>query len=599
MRISKGLLFAVLLTGSVLTRAEKMGNQYMPEGANAMTLEELKSAKIKMLTHVPIEKEFLAAANQIGIKIMPYIDLGKAVKSSGDPVLLRNPFWRAVDADTNQHPEWFCIKRDGKIRRPFNSANYHPGFDQGCNNHQSLLAAQLKGIQELMELGCGGVFIDNAGSNYECFGEKLGVHKHDNPEKSNKQCYENAIRKVYKTIKAFGNDKMCVINAGLGPNLKGWGDITMIEGIIYSVAHVPGNKNEMGRQYWRSAIIYWKNFRNDKANFFLLQRSLPRLSFSNLMDSCSDKEAAFFSFAYSKLLGLENWSVSPCRWLGDYGNFLARRDILRLLYRISDLGKPVSKVFLTDQYAHQAFKNCIVIANASDKTINITVPVKNLKPPLAELFSGKKLTLVKGNAEMTLPFQSGKIIMSEKAVLENYLTEAYTEAKVIGDYCKHELEVKNHEFYQPSILKLLELIKSKLQRNLARLQAGKNVDVNELERLSIEVAALSVDRIMRESAVVITESPQNIDRDKLLSLLKLENDAPKVEIFRGGTDRKVIKAGIRTAKAAFIPFHYQATTFLNIGEDPYFNLVSGPVDTLGSSGEKFVSWRIRKTATLL
>jgi hypothetical protein len=599
MRVGKKLLFMILLVGSSLANAGKLANIYTPGGANDMTLEELKSAKIRMLTHVPIEKEFLNKANKIGIKIMPYIDLEKVVKSSGEPALLRNPFWRAVDADTNGHPEWFCINSDGKIRRPFNSANYHLGFEQSCNNHKSLMAAQIEGVRKLMEKGCGGVFIDNASPRHECFGEKLGVHKHDDPKKSNKQCFENTIRKVYKTIKGFGNDKMCAINAGFATKQKGRCDSIMIESAVYSCVHVSGNKNEMGRQYWRSTVFNWKNFRNDKANLYLLQNDMFRSSFSYLMDPCSNKEAAFFSFVYSKLLGLKSWSASPNRWNGDYANFLARRDILRLLYRISGLGKPISKVFLTDQYAYQAFEKAIIIVNASDKAINITVPVKKLKPPLAELFSGRKLTLVNGNAEVTLPFQSGKIIMSEKAVLENYLTEAYTEAKVISDYCQHELKVKNPEFYNTSILKQIGLIESKLQKQLARLQAGKNVDVNELERLSIEVAALSVDRIMRESAVVITKNPQNIDRNKLFSLLKLENDAPKVEIFRGGPDRKVIKPVIRTAKAAFVPFHYWATTFLNIGEDAYFNLPSGPIVSHGSSGEVFVNWRTRRIATLL
>jgi len=590
----KTLLLLVLLININLLGAEDQWNHFIPGGANAMTLEELKSAKINLLTHVPYEKYLLVAAEEVGIKIMPYVDLVKIVKSSGDPILLRNPFWRAVDADTNKHPEWLCIKPDGKIKRPFNMVNYHPGFEQACNNHKSLREAQVKGVEELMKLGCGGVFIDNAGGGNECFGEKLGMHKHETGES-----FTNAIEDVYKKVKEFGEDKICAINSGFSRNLGKQCDASMIESIVYSFEHVAGNKNEMGRQYWRSPTLYWKNLKSDKTNFTLLQNDVPRIAYSYVTDPCSADEATSFSFAYTKLVGIKMWSANHFHWYSDFPDYLVRRDILRLFYRINNLGKPIEKVFFTDEYAYQAFEKGIVVANASDKTAKIKIPVKNFKVPIAELFTGEELKPTDGNIEITLPFQSGRVIMSKKAVLENYLTEVHTEAKVISDYSKRELEMKNPEFYNPAILKKIDDIKDKIQTKMVSLEKDGNINVSEMNKLSREVSEISTEKIMKETASSIMPNAQNIDKDKIISLLQLQNDEPKVEIFRGGTNKDIIKLAIRTAKSAFVPFHYRSSTFLNLGEDQYFNLASGPIGAFGPSGETFLDWRTRNVGSLL
>jgi hypothetical protein len=592
-----GIIF--LLSQAFILKSEEKQNHYIPGGANDMSLSELKSAKITMLTHVPYEKNFLNAANKKGIKIMPYVDLEKVVVSSGDPVLLRNPFWRAIDADSNKHPEWLCIMANGEVKRPFNNPRYHPGFEQTCNNHKSLFDAQMKGIDEMMKLGCGGVFIDNAVPSHECFGEKLGIHKHDDPSKSNRECFEEAIRAAYKKIKSYGEDKMCAINSGFSRDQKERCDFTMVESIVYSCEHSKENKNSMDRKHWRSSILFWQNLKSDRANFALLQKDTPRISFSYLMDSCSDDEAAFFSFVYTKLLGIKLWSASPNRWTGCFSNMLARRDSIRLLYRVHDLGKPISKIFFNNDYAWRCFENATLALNASDKEIKLDLPIERLQAPLAELFSGKELSIKDGSVQLLMPPQTGRVIMSRKDVLENYLEEAFIEAKTARDYVKHEIEIKNKEFYDPSAIKNLDLTVVKLKEILNSLRSGKPLSQEAMDSMTFDAANISIDKIMKENANKIIDDAKSLTPEKIKDLFELPEDKPAIEIFYGGANRNVIKPAIRSAKSAFMPFHYRPDAFLNLGEDQYFDLERGPINSFGSSGETFVNWRNKKIATLL
>lgn len=593
-------IFAATSLSMMNVAGQNIETLYMPGGPNDMTLQEMKSANIQMIIHVPYEKDFLNAASEAGVKVLPYVDLEKAVKSSGDPTLLRNPFWRAVDADTSKHPEWLCVTTEGKIKRPFNDMGYHPGFEQSCNNHGSLFAAQMKGIEDIMKQGCGGVFIDNADPTYECYGEKLGFHKHDEPEKTNRECFGGSIYEVYKKVKGFGEDKRCVINSGFIANQKGRCDCSIAESIMYGFQRPPGHDSEMNRKYWRSAILYWQNLKNDKANFAVLQRNdVPRMSFSYMMDPCSDDEAAFFSFAYTKLLGMKMWGVEPCQWNGDYPNFLARRDMARLLYRIHDLGAVDSKMFYDKDYAYQSFKRGIVVANASGRELKLKIPCGSHKAPLAELFSGEALTIEDGAITLPVPSEGGRVVMDKKEVLENYLAEANAEAKAVRDYVASELKVGNKEFSNPGIPSLFDALANRIQVQLDKVGKEGNPDARELDKLSLEASGISLDGIMRESAETIMANAGTLDADGIVSLLQLQNDEPKVEIFRGGSSQDVIKPVIMTAKSAFLPFHYLPNTFLNLGEDKYFNMFSGPVARFGASGEDFLDWRTKKVATLL
>ena len=107
-----------------------------------------------------------------GIKVLPYIsaykapDMSAALETddwqSGSPARSEcaiNPFWQAVATD--DHPEWIARDEQGKARRPFESEEYSPGWNETSPLVPSYREACLRGVQDLLADGYDGVFLDN------------------------------------------------------------------------------------------------------------------------------------------------------------------------------------------------------------------------------------------------------------------------------------------------------------------------------------------------------------------------------------------------------------------------------------------------------
>ncbi|MDD3926700.1 MAG: putative glycoside hydrolase, partial [bacterium] len=562
-----------------------------------MSMAEMASAGITIVSHASYDLDLIEAAAKYGIKILPYLDLEKVTKSSGDAFILRNPFWRAVDADTNNHPEWFCIDNKGKIKRPFNSPGYHLGFEQACNNHLSLQQAQLCGVKDMLKLGAGGVFIDNAYPSYDCPGSKLGVHQHDWPDKNNRMAYREALQAVYKAVKAEG--KTVFINTEVTPDIKGLCDASMVESFVYSSAQRPGSGNSLSRDTWRSAYPVWHNFQSDYASVTLAQRDHALAALSYFEDHCTADEAAFFSFAYIKLLGIKYWGANAPMWYGDYPDYLQRRDIFRRLYRAHDLGKALSKPVINGDWGYRLYEKAYVVVNASDKTLSVDVPVGKIGKVATELFSGEFVTVNKdGSAKLVMPPQTGRVIMSREEVYKNFLREVKGQSEAAGKYLANELQVNNSECINPAALDGLTKLSRQADYLLSLLEAGKPLPVQQINALTRVADRLKSEDFIRETARKITATPQ-LKTAEVADLVKLNNDRPLVEKFNGGADGSAIKIRIKSAKASYLLFHRDYRTFMVMGEDSRFSPATGPICRAGSSAEDFMSWRIRKNARIL
>ena len=107
-----------------------------------------------------------------GVKVLPYISAYKAPEMSavletkdwqaGSPARSEcaiNPFWRAVATD--DHPEWIARDEQGRARRPFESEEYSPGWNETSPLVPSYREACVRGLQDLLADGYDGVFLDN------------------------------------------------------------------------------------------------------------------------------------------------------------------------------------------------------------------------------------------------------------------------------------------------------------------------------------------------------------------------------------------------------------------------------------------------------
>lgn len=384
---------------------------------SGMTLQELASGGVTVLSHTPPTKQYCDDAHRWGLKVCPYVSLYKVIDSTKADLVedgmstFTSPFWKELDA--SKHTEWFLRREDGEIRRPFDETNYHACLQQSCCNHRSLIEAYVQGVRNVMDLGAAGVFVDNVHPYPECFGAKLRLHTHDWPEKNNVECYKMALRRVYNTVKSYGQDRVVILNPG-GPSTDyvSYGDTMMWESFI-----------------WRSA------FDGDKPPLIKTRRWEPR-SWNDLLEACrrwqpwikkgasiapltylpertAEAENAFFAYAAARLAGFDQWT----------GTCTERRDILRRLYRI-ETGKPISEIMEADGAAYRLFQNALIVCNHSKQTAMVRVPLPSaMRGAAVELYDVRELPIAEGQVLLTLPAESGRVIVSQADAISNLLRE--------------------------------------------------------------------------------------------------------------------------------------------------------------------------------
>ena len=156
-----------------------------------MTFQEMASAGVTYVSHVPATRETAEEAHRWGVRIMPYVSLYKAYDSSEYPGFKSQPF--AGEIDLAEHPEWALLREDGKRRRPFDNPNYARGIHQSCCNQPGIADAYVRGVVNVLATGADGVFVDNVHPHPKCYGPELGIHEHLYPEKSNTEMYKEAL----------------------------------------------------------------------------------------------------------------------------------------------------------------------------------------------------------------------------------------------------------------------------------------------------------------------------------------------------------------------------------------------------------------------
>jgi hypothetical protein len=402
---------------------------------SGMTLQELASGGVTVLSHTPTTKEYCDEARRWGIKVCPYVSLYKVADPSkavdDDPATRGSPFWKAVDA--SKHPEWFLRREDGQIRRPFDQAEYPANVQQSCCNHRSLIAAYERGVRNVMDLGAGGVFVDNVHPYSKCFGPQLGLHSHDWPDKGNIECYRMALRRVYEAVKSYGKDRVVILNSG-GPSTEyvSYGDTLMWESFIWRSAF-DGDKDPLVKsrrwepRTWTDLLAAYSRWRP----FVEKGASIAPLTY--LPDSASEAENAFFAYAAARLAGFDQWT----------GTCVRRRDILRRLYRIRT-GPASGEIVEADGAAYRQFQNALIVCNHSARTVEVKAPVPSGRGTgWVELFNANELPAADGHVTLSLPAESGRVVVSRADALDNLLREVEGQALAARLHLEQQTDNRN------------------------------------------------------------------------------------------------------------------------------------------------------------
>lgn len=458
-----------------------------------MTLQELASAGVTVVTHIPATQAWINEAHQWGIKAMPYVSLYKVLDSSqGDPVedgmhFSEHPFWKEVNVYNPQthvleYPEWLLIGPDGQVRRPFDDPNYPPYFQQSCCNHQSLINAYAQGVRNVMSLGADGVFVDNVHPSTTCYGATLGIHTHDWPYLNNAQCYKVALSNVYSAVKSYGVGKYVMLNPG-GPagQYLPYGDSTMWESFMWRNPY-DGQPPGPPEQALRWDPYTFDQLKAEAAQYRPQGEQSPSVApLTYLPSEITMQENAFYAYSWARLAGLDQWTCKgPCG-----------RDIQRRLYRVQT-GVAVSDLIETGGGAYRQFENALIATNPSSQTIQITMAVpSSMTGILFDLYNACELPpVVGGQITLTLPAESGRVIVSRGDGLDNLLRE------IEGQSLASKLHIEEQYAGDPDMTALLPTLEE-IQSKAAELRATVHqtsfpigADRVTLSEMCQEIAAL-------------------------------------------------------------------------------------------------------------
>jgi hypothetical protein len=456
--LSSTILLAIccltMLPSDLAGQLNMSQERYCPYwGDTPMTFQEMASAGVTLVSHIrPIQQD-IDEAHRWGIKVLPYISLYKVIDSSragdwkedGVPVA-QAPFWKAIDA--HDHPEWYSIDGNGHIRRPFDMPNYPAPFQVSCCNHLSLVNAYCQGVRNLMDMGADGVFLDNVGCNWQyCYGEDLGLHTHSWPGMSASECYQVALGSVNNTLKGYGANRITFMNGGdpVTPEFSWCADCTMWESFMFA---------DTGRY----APYTWDELKA-KTSLFRSYGNKCIVPLTFLPDNSTAPQDAFYSYASARLVGMDEWSASVP--VGS-PTLPARHDILRRLYRVNT-GTATSDLMELGDVAYRQFQNALIVCNRSKHSMQVQVPV-SLSEALFDLYDARQLQVLNGHVTLTLPAESGRVIVSRGDGLDNLLRE------IEGQSLASRLHIQQEHAGDAAMTALLSTLEE-IQNDAAGLRA--------------------------------------------------------------------------------------------------------------------------------
>ena len=372
-----------------------------------MTLAELHSAGVTLVSHVPYTTEWMDEAARYGIRGMPYISLYKVYDTSAPGANPDAPFWGAVDM--TEHPEWVYVGVDGQWKRPFNNEFYPPMYWQSCTNTAGLAEAYARGAAQILELGAGGVFIDNVLPAATCYGPQTGVHEHLYPDRDNIETFKLALQGVQDTVHGFGPDTVVMLN--IGNPFETWapfGDCIMLESFIYNVAVRPGPGGWVGDE--RVQVKQWPQILE------WIERTAAHVDGGGSVVALEylpdDPRAALFSYAADKLANF--------LWTGSTN---VRRDVCRTLYRCR-LQRASGPLRETAGVWWRHYPNGMVAVNPTDERASVVVDAPAGVPALADAATDEVRAVRGGRVRLTLAPGEGGVYVTPAALAEGHLREA-------------------------------------------------------------------------------------------------------------------------------------------------------------------------------
>ena len=322
---------------------------------------------VALLSHSPHSPAAYQQAHEQGFRAIPYVHF-----------TCIHTYYADQDVFYFQHPEillkdsagrWMHIPMDGSDR-------LHRLLT--CANSPSYWKLSLAYVKKMMDSGADGVFVDNVGPRQPCHAPQFTkrnpefdpyVHEHLFPKATHDEAWLRLLQTIRALVKSYGDDKIVLLNSGIGHPFQKHGDCCMWESFIYSWAW----EGRYPRHTWEAI----KQRSRDNEWFLKSGRRITALS--TLAPSSKDvKEDAFWAFSAAKLADFIWWAS-----LEGSG--------AEALYQ-AHMGQSLEPIREDAQVAHRTFDRGLIVLNDSeeDREVQCELAPGFNGEVLLDLFDGAK-----------------------------------------------------------------------------------------------------------------------------------------------------------------------------------------------------------------
>jgi len=265
------------------------------------------------------------------------------------------------EIDISRYPDWTLVDEQGREDRSLWGVNnkieglYYTSMHQ-TDLHDNAVAFVRKVLEES---GADDVFVDNAGGLHNCYGDRIGRHKHVSG-KTNTDMYEVLLAKIYKAVKDFGEDKIVMLNSGIIPSHWAYSDAQMYE------------STDFGYNL-RGTMDSWQDlqYMGELHSEAIRKGKVPVvISYMQRCPSERKLEAALGTYAFAKLYGFL-WADFFDLWAKEDTRGLARE-----IYGIR-LGKPLAEARKTGQVCFREFEKGLVLVNTGSARARVRIAVRS------------------------------------------------------------------------------------------------------------------------------------------------------------------------------------------------------------------------------
>jgi hypothetical protein len=377
-------------------------------GGGKTTVDAKRLAGIPLLINVQ-EKPWLEDAHAKGFRGISYTSL---MDMFTDPSSVQ---WGGRMLLTNETANALLIDKDGRFVDTLMDGTRRLNRKLVCTNSTTFNEKMLDYLKSVMDQGIDGLFVDNVSeSREECFGDGMRVgyssryqtvltevpaakfrhpkltdvpiHKHIYPGQNHSYAFRQMLLKVREMVKAYGSDKIMVINGGL--EFADCADATMVESYISSWAW------KGRRQNWRQL----KELARKYAPYIERGGAVIALSYFGETQS-TVQEDAFFSYAAARL---SDFIWSDYQTLND--------DPATVLYRARPGPAITALQAVAEDVDYRWYRNGLVVMNGTDREAGFSLKVPDAKAnSLNDLYSGTPIPVANGIVRLSVPAQSGRV----------------------------------------------------------------------------------------------------------------------------------------------------------------------------------------------